>query len=252
MNKKFVLLAFASVFLLSAVIGSQLIVAVAAQPRTVGVSEGDWADYDVTCSGNGTVPWIEDVADWGKVTVQEISGTNIIFEVRARYPNATERTDTYVVDVDTGLGNGSGYFIAANLNAGNLIYTSPDPWEMFYGATINETISRIYLGESVMVNHWNTTSSQTVPGEMNQTTSTNYYWYRATGMWAEMSMYYLFQPLEGNTTWWEMKVVIIDVIPEFPPALILPLFIIATLAAVWLGKTIWSTKKLTRKPSPYA
>jgi hypothetical protein len=52
--------------------------------------------------------------------------------------------------------------------------------------------------------------------------------------------------------WMELKILIIDAIPEFPPALILPLFMIATLAAVFLGKAIWSTKKLTRKPTPYA
>jgi len=256
MNKKIVLLALASVFMLSAVIGTQLIVAAAAQPREPGVSEGDWALYDVTPSGNATMPPEMNIT-LVKITVQEISDTNITSEFRVHYANGTEETETYVLDVDTGQGNGTGFFIAKNLYEDDLIYTSPPPSGgpfgiSFEGATINETIFRTYLGESVEVNHLNMTTSYTYPGYYTVTMSISYYWYRATGMLAEISIYELIQPVEGPTSWIKMEIVIIDIIPEFPPALILPLFMIATLAAVLLGKTIWSTKKLTRKPSPYA
>ena len=229
MNKRFVLLAFASVFLLSAVVGVQLLAPVAAQLRIPGVSPGDWAEYFVIYSGNGTAP--SEPMDWVRLTVQTISGTNITYEQRIRLLDATEETDTFVVDVDTGQGNTSGgMFIAADLNAGDPIYTSPDPLNMFYGMTINETIFRTYLGGSVEVNHWNLTMTQTFLG-LNVTTSMNYYWYRATGMIAEMSTYSVLQQV-GNTTWWGIEGVIIDIIPEFPPAIILPLFMITTLLAV--------------------
>ena len=247
MNRKFVLSAFASVFLLSAVVVAQLIVAVAAQPRIPGVSPGDWVSYSVTFYGNGTMPGMENVT-WAKITVQEISGTNITFEIRAHYPNATEETDTMVLDVDTGQGNGTSFFIAANLNAGDLIYNSTDPYILGARATINETIFRTYAIGNVEVNHWNVT---TVPeGEgWNQTTSMNYYWYKSTGMITEVHVYTLLGQA-GNMTWYEYEIVMIDIIPEFPPALIPLLFMIATLTAVWLGKTMWSTKKSINKPSP--
>jgi len=250
MNKKIVLLALASMFLLSAVI-----VAVAAQEP--GVSVGDWALYGVTPSGNATMPPEMNIT-WVKITVQEISSTNITSEFRVHYSNGTEETEIYLVDVDTGQGNGTGFFIAKDLYEGELIYTSPPPSGgpfgiSFEGVTINETIpDRTYLGESVEVNHLNMTTTYTYPGYYTVTMSISYYWYRATGMLAEISIYELIQPVEGPTSWIKMEIGIIDIVPEFPPALILPLFMIATLVAIWLGKTIWSTKKLTRKPSLYA
>ena len=254
MNKKIVLLGFASVFLLLAVIGSQLIATVAAL-RTVGVSEGDWTEYDFIYSGNETMPPPSEIMEWAKITVLEISGTNITFEEITRYVDHHNETKTYVVDVDTGQGNGTGIFIAKNLNQSDLIYTSPPPSGLFgisfQGATINETISREYLGETVEVNHLNLTMSKTVPG-WTQTNFTNLYWYRATGLPAEFSLYMLAQPDVGDAMWLKMEAVIIDIIPEFPLALIVPLFMIATLTAVWLGKTIWSTKKSIKKPSPCA
>lgn len=248
MNREFVLLAFASMLLLSAVIGSQLIVSVAAQ--SVGVSPGDWAEYAGTPSANGTLPSFMNIT-WSKVTVLEISGTNITFQQIMRYANTTEDMWIGVVDVATGQGNGTGSFIAANLTQGDLIYTDPSPGAFPPGATINETVSREYLGETVEVNHLNITTSMKTPLPENATLTMflNFYWYRATGMLAEMSMYQLEQPEVDPATWTKLEIVII---PEFPSALILPLFMIATLAAVWLGKTIWSTKKLIKKPSPCA
>lgn len=151
-----------------------------------------------------------------------------------------------VLDVDTGQGNGTGFFIAANLNAGDLIYNSTDPYTLLVGATINETIFRTYAIGNVEVNHYNVT---TVPVGMNQTIFMNYYWYKSTGMMTELHVYALFEQ-DGNMTWFEMEMVMIDIIPEFPPALIPLLFMIATLTAVWLGKTMWSTKKSINKPSP--
>lgn len=252
MNKRFVLLAFASVFLLSAVIGSQLIVSVAA-PLNVGVSPGDWAEYDCYPSGNGTMP-AEMNMTWAKITVLDVLGTNITYQDITRYANTSELTYTYWLDVTTGQATNpfaSGVFIAANLTAGDLIYTSPPPYGPIPpGATINETIWRTYpVVGTVEVNHLNTTDTWTVDTTV-VTQSLNYYWYRATGILAEVSIYQIEQPDVGPPTWIKLEVVTFDIIPEFPPALILPLFMIATLTTVWLGKKIWSTKKSIKKPSP--
>jgi hypothetical protein len=256
MNKKIVLLTLASVYLLSTVIGAQLIVSVAAQEP--GVNVGDWALYDVKLSGNTTMLFDACInVTWIKITVQEISVTNITFESLTHYSNGTKETKIYyVVNVGTGQGNGTSYFIAKDLYEGELIYTSPLPWVgpygiSFEGATINKTFSSMYLNASVEVNHLNITKITIYPGVGNITNIWNYYWYKATGKLAELSYCRLAQAVEGPAIWEKVDLMITDVgvIPEFPPALILPLFMIATLAAVWLGKAIWSTKKLTRKPS---
>jgi hypothetical protein len=234
-------------------------VAVGAVVREPGVNEGDWADYVCTWDGTeGMLPPSDERMESINATILEVSDTNITFEAIVRYADDHEETEINVVDVDTGQGNATGILIAKNLNASDLIYTDPKqygPFELsFVGLTINETIFREYLGGDVEVNHLNVTTIETDPetGDM-YVESWNFYWYRATGMLAEMSYYYLVQPMAGpGMQWMELKILIIDAIPEFPPALILPLFMIATLAAVFLGKAIWSTKKLTRKPTPYA
>jgi len=78
------------------------------------------------------------------------------------------------------------------------------------------------------------------PG-MNYTVSYEYCWFRSTGMLAEATMYQLTQVESGNitefsgssnTTWLEAGIIILNIIPEFPSSLILPLFMMVTLLAV--------------------
>jgi hypothetical protein len=239
-------------FLMSVVVGSRSIVTVAAQTRAPGVSPGDWADYNATYSGNGTMPSSENTLQRANLTILAVSGTNVTFELGLQYADGHENASIYVLNVDTGQGNGTYLVIAGNLNAGEAVYTGSS----FNSTTINETISRGYpypVG-TIEVNHLNITSAYSYPGYENLTTSANFYWHQTTGMLTEFSIYQLTQT-PSNTTWMEEHVVITDwgsgvVIPEFPPALILLLFMIAIIAAVFLGKTIWSTKKLTEKTSP--
>lgn len=206
--------------------------------RIVGVNVGDWGEYTIFCSGNATFPpQLPFGLEWMKLTVQEIFGTNITYEHINHYANGTEEDGINSVDVDTGQGNGIGFFIAANLTAGELIYTSPPPSGPFGlnfgGATINETVSKLYAGETVKTNHLNITRSESYP-ELNMTTSQNFYWYKATGMVAEMSVSVLYQWAGGNITWLEWRVAITAVIPEFPQFLIMPLFMLTTLLIVIL------------------
>ena len=232
MSKKIVSLTLFSMFLLSAMV----VTSVVAQPRVVGVNVGDWGEYAIFYSGNATFPpQLPFGLEWMKLTVQEIFGTNITYEHINHYANGTEEDGINSVDVDTGQGNGIGFFIAANLTAGELIYTSPPPSGPFGlnfgGATINETVSKLYAGETVKTNHLNITRSESYP-ELNMTTSQNFYWYKATGMVAEMSVSVLYQWAGGNITWLEWRVAITAVIPEFPQFLIMPLFMLTTLLIV--------------------
>jgi len=169
--------------------------------KTVGVSVGLSVEGYYVYSGNGTMPPTSQMMELVKVTVQQISGTNITFQQITRYADMHEDTTIYLIDVESGQGNATGSFIAANLSEGDLIYTSPPPsdWR-FQGATINETIFREYLGANVEVNHYNCTRTGSVT-EGNVTMSFDYYWNKATGMPVEASWYELLKPEVGNPTW---------------------------------------------------
>jgi len=164
---------------------------IAVPERIVGVSEGSWFEYLSNWAWTSNDPnaeppsyWVEvNNTEWLRISVQSISGTNITSQGLTHFKNGSEWTDTYVVDVDTGQGNGTGTFIAANVSIGDLIYTSPPPG-LFEGATLNETMLAIYLGETVEVNHLNLTQTWTYLG-FEYAWSVNYYWYRDAGALCE-------------------------------------------------------------------
>ena len=237
-------------FLLLAVFGIQFIAVVKAEPdRTVGVNVGDWATYSVSTPGNSTyMPSEFWNISWVKITVLTITGTNITFETRIGYTNGTEEIGPNgIVDVDTGQGNATGDFIASNLNPGDLIYTSPPEMTWFEGATINETVFRTYLGYPMQTNHLSIAQNYSYLG-MNMTWSYNLYWLRASGMLVEMSMEMWYRN-QTTTEWWSAFFVITGIIPEFPHALILPLFVILTATIVLILKIVPPTRRPIRKQS---
>jgi hypothetical protein len=217
--------------------------------RTVGVNICDWAEYTVFYSGNATFPpQLSLDLEWMKLTVEDISGTNITFVQIYHYTNGTEEGGINSVDVDTGQGHGTGMFIAKNLNESDLIYTSPPPSGPFNlnfgGLTINETISRLYLSETVETNHLNVTGSESI-AEGNQTVSLNFYWYKATGALAEMSAYAVYQWDSGNTTWLEYGLVVsaMEVLPQR--------YTVGVKAGDWAGYDVsfeWSSNVPEQKP----
>jgi len=204
------------------------------QARTVGVKVGDWAEYTVSYSGNTTLPPSYQRWQWIRIAVLEIHNTGITYTQVNRYADMHEETRTYTMDVETGQGNDTGTFIAANLNKDDVIYTAPPAgttpsWE---AAKINETVSRMYLGSSAIVNHWNITSTQINPQLETLTTSFDYCWFRTTGLCTETSMYQLLKPQTGDAKWMLIEIKILAIIPEFSTSLLLPVFMIVTLLVV--------------------
>ena len=215
-------------------------------PRTVGVNVGDWAQYSVTHEGNSTAIDMGDEVNWtaATFTVIDISGTNVTMEGHAYYVNGSDFTETGWIDVDTGQSGGNaagvGTLISANLVQGDLVYTTAVA--PFYGGTINETVTRSYMGSPVDVNHYvlNTTSP---PNEfLNVTYRMDWYWYKATGVPAEMTVNYMEESsvptipemnceenAASNMTWLSWSMTIAGIIPEFPTAYATAVFMVATL-----------------------
>ena len=189
---------------------------VPAQERTVGVDVGYWIRYGVSVSWesndpNATTPQhILDAkqTEFYSLVVQNISGTNITFDRIVHFKNGTEKSDTYWIDVDTGKGTGYLYFISANLNAGDMVYTWP-PGQ----GKINETITRMYLGKPVEVNHCNDTTSN------GYFMYVDIYWNRATGVLYEYYMNHTTYTTKGEETYATQETTWlypIGVVPEFP------------------------------------
>ncbi len=173
--------------------------------RKVGVSVGYWIQYGISVTWesndpNATTP--QYVLDSQQLVflssvVQSVSGTNVTFNRIMLFKNGTEKSETRWIDVDSGhagTGSSSGYlsFIAANLSAGDIIYTGLGKGI----GEINETITRTYLGEPVEINHHNSTTSGT-----SYFIYADAYWNRATGALYEMYMNHTDYTTKGEETY---------------------------------------------------
>jgi hypothetical protein len=235
LKRRSVTLVSLSIALLCAAFGIQATRVMALQTWTVGVHIGDWAEYSFVAEGNLTGFSSTNIPESGNVTVTGISGTNITCQSWYSLTNGTQETDTGSVDVESGSGNMTGGVIAADLNEGDLVYngswsSSSSSWS-FTGATINETVTRNYLGSSVTTNHLNVTEQSD-----GIYMSMDCFWFRDSGVLAEVVFNYTLVE-SGAYMWAYVDEIItgasVDVVPEFSVSLILPLFVaLSTLAVV--------------------
>ena len=101
--------------------------------REPGVTAGEWFKYDVEWYLNstdeeavipeGTEKWV--ASDYILVSVTDVAGLNVTFDITYFFLNGTSRTESYWVDVQTGEGQNMS-FIAANLTVGETVYDSPE------------------------------------------------------------------------------------------------------------------------------
>jgi hypothetical protein len=157
--------------------------------RVPGVHAEDWAKYDVvfnytTDDSNPPMPppppEYQDI-DYYKIRVIAVVGTNITFEISARFRNGTEISNISWIDVSPSYSMMfPPPFIAANLSAGDRIYSSP------YSVTINATVMRTYAGaEREVVCLEMTQDIDYIPG-YRTTMELKVYWDRASGIVDEM------------------------------------------------------------------
>ncbi len=138
-------------------------VAYAAWPRgpmaTVGVHVGDNFTYSITGSvsfdsPDATVtPGFEQYnqTDYYKVTVTEITGTNVSLSTVWRFLNGTEVAGQQTIDLTTGqesVPNGFWAIYSANLNVGDRIRPTDDR------LTVNATDTKTYAGSTRQMNFW--------------------------------------------------------------------------------------------------
>jgi len=167
--------------------------------RVPGVAPGQFLHYSASMAitGNDTelIPHILPMPQgWANVTVLSVSGVNVTYQtVFYNVTTKTSRTDT--LNIESGLINGSstvfpGPFLAANLSAGDPIYTALP----YY---LNETVTADYLGLHLETDHLilseNQTNSNAYGYILNTTQTQHCYWERKTGIWLDWFV-------EGNTS----------------------------------------------------
>jgi hypothetical protein len=238
MKKEKIILALCPIALLLAMISAS-----AADPlRTPGVTSGDTFTYGnfnfywYSNDSSATPPaeWADvENAEWFSVTVENVVDKNITGSLMVHFNNGTEMTDSGWVNVDTGDGaNMSMFFISANLNIGDSIYTSGD----YSSWMINETIPRTYDGDVRDTNHLNMTMEYSMGETYYVHSSMNFYWDKTTGALVEMSMM-LNQTILTGTTEYSISVELtgsnVWVVPEF--GLPQTLLLLASLTLVTLA-----------------
>jgi hypothetical protein len=174
-------LKFFSSFVIAAVILGALALPIYAAQYTPGVTTGQYIKY-----GNfvGRGPGYESFSDYGFLTLQVeiVSGNTVTLLSTGQYENGTALPGNNTRDVwnlETGTDNGTpstqGPIIAANLNQGDEI-----PPQNTY--TINQTVSKTYLGVVRSVNTLDVTVSTP-----NYNSTLNYVYDKLSGMLLEAS-----------------------------------------------------------------
>jgi hypothetical protein len=247
MSKKIVLLTLVLALLLSA-----MVVTSSAQPRTVGVTVGDWVkfgDVNFTWSSNDpntTKVWYGmdleryNETEWVMTEITQVAGTNVTIQHTERFKNSTEETSSGWLDIDTGDGNATFMLIAANLNENDALYTSGD----YSNYLINETITRVYPDSTRETNHINMTYgpyNYTIPPdtEVYYFYSMNFYWDKATGILVEDSFEMTNQTGEYFTAWsMDFKITESNVwvVPEFPRLTSIVLILVVLTTAIVIYK----------------
>lgn len=158
------------------------------QTVTTGVKVGDWVKY-----GSISVTWDSEQMEpdpelvelnntlWFRNEVSDIKDTLIFFKQTTQFKNETQKASVFLVDINSGEGNGTLMFASAELSTTSLLYpASLSPvW-------INETTTRDYAGASRAVNHLSiiTQITEEDPPKVFHF-SISHYWDKETGVLAE-------------------------------------------------------------------
>jgi len=242
------MLVFLAVLLVE--VNAQLLRSCSAVDRLPGVAPGQFLHYliNMTVTGNDTELMTnapQSQLAWGNVTVLSVLDVSVTFQL-AFYNETINQSATVLQNIETGQANYSMVeflfaFYAANLSAG-------DPITAGYGnpPSVNETVIADYLGQQFETNHLNISYSQTegyvYDCLVNYTYSVQSYWERKTGIILD---YLIVQDCSRSDgaggvliTRFEKRILLLSaapsppVISEFPPSIVLALFMATTLLAI--------------------
>jgi hypothetical protein len=248
--------------MLLALTSVQLISPVSASTRVPGVAPGQFLHYQVYSvwnDGNDTdlESWVRNPPMSGlNVTVLSVVNATVTYR-EVQYNSTGIVTSNYTRDtnVETGYNSYEYFFIAADLTAGDIVYTRDN------NTWINETIVANYLDQRLETNHlsghgnMSSISFTGFPHYLSATASLDYYWHRQSGMLLEMKYEFRTNRVSGMDVLVGHFVLsavatlsIPPVIPEFPSFIIVPLFMSTTLLAVIFFKK----KQVKRTEIPYS
>jgi len=154
-------------------------------PYLLGVKVGVWVEYgdfvttweseDPSASPPQTLIDANNTL-WSRNIVQLVSGVNVTFQTIIHYENDTEQTIMRSLNVDSGDGNGTFWFILTCMEPSDMIYTNN-------GYPVNETTSRTYASFTRDVNHLSITQISAT-----HNSSENLYWDKITGTLTEWTV----------------------------------------------------------------
>ena len=159
-----------------------------AQVRTAGVSEGDWFKYGFSLDWDSEINMTSEdfpfadfmLGEWVKLTIQDVSDTNVTGEFAIHFENGTENIQIGSVDLIIGEGDLRNWLISADLNADDSLYTSE------INEMINETIIQTYYWGSRETNHL-VYSYNFSSGEDYSDLSVDMFWDQEMGVLTELS-----------------------------------------------------------------
>jgi len=194
-----------------------------AQVRTAGVSEGDWFKYNLSLDFDSLLNMTSEdfpfadflIGEQVTLTIQNVSGTNVTGLFTIEYENGTEYSQVGSVDLTTGEGDLRRWLIAADLNAGDPLYTS-EPEEM-----INETSVQTYF-------FWGARETNHLVYSYNFTSEEDYsylsvdmFWDKETGVVTKLSFeadaFVNGTLIDASAEWLITDSSIIEDVPEFTP-----------------------------------
>ncbi len=211
-----------------------------AQVRTAGVLKGDWFKYNIFVDFDSLFNMTSEdfpfadflIGEQVTLIIQNVSGTNVTGLFTIEYENGTEYSQGGSVDLTTGEGDLRSWLIAADLNAGDSLYTS-EPDEM-----INETSVQTYFWGARETNHliysYNFTSE-----EDYSYLSVDMFWDKQTGVVTQLSFeadaFVNGTIIDASAEWLITDSSIIEDVPEFT-ALTLFLTIVAVTVVISVQK----------------
>lgn len=198
-----------------AVLVTAIFSAVASAEIVVGVKEGDWIEYRVTCTGN--VPAEHDV-NGAKIEIVGVDEKKINITITSTYSDGREETTTATLNLETGQ-IGDSFIIPANLDDGDTFSEQKEG-----NITISGVERRTVADAKRSVVYANT--SQTM-----------FYWDKSTGFLVEATSAYpdfTMTTKAENTNMWQPQTFVID--PIFPIVLIA--IVIGAVSAIFLRAKI--------------